>query len=83
MQNKHNCFPFWESQNSGRGGQAGWDKIQTFTENFFEGFPLREAEALNIISKWFKQKMSVFGDLDFLNAKKEEKAVSEAFDVER
>ena len=44
MQNKHYFFfPFWESQRSGRGGvggQAGWAKIPTFTENLFWRLPL-------------------------------------------
>ena len=43
MQNKHYFFfPFLESQLSGRGGgQAGWTKFPTFTENLFWKLPLK------------------------------------------
>ena len=36
MQNKHDFFPFWESQRTGRGGgQAGWAKFPTLGKNLF------------------------------------------------
>ena len=53
MQNKHYFFfPFWESQRSGRGGQAGWAKIPTFTENLFCKLPLI---LLLLVIKWWNE----------------------------